>query len=379
MNKMLTEQDFIFKNNSEDIPKKGSFTWKTPSNIALVKYWGKRDPQIPENPSISFTLDACFTMTTLEFSKRETRHFELDSESNNENLKQVQFDIYFEGDKKDDFKPKIQKFLQRIKQYVPFISNYDLVIRSRNSFPHSSGIASSASGMSALALGIMSLEKELNPNMTDDYFNKKASFLARLGSGSASRSIEGELVVWGNHNDIQGSNDLYGIKFPLTIHNNFKNYHDTILLVDKGEKQVSSTIGHNLMHKHPFAEKRFEQAHQNLSQLSTILQNGNLKGFINIVESEALTLHAMMLTSNPYFILMKPNTLSIINKIWEFRTQTNSNVCFTLDAGANVHILFPEKEKQSVNQFIVTELLQFCQNNHYICDRVGSGAKQIEQ
>jgi diphosphomevalonate decarboxylase len=75
---------------------------------------------------------------------------------------------------------------------------------------------------------------------------------------------------------------------------------------------------------------------------------------------------------------MKPNTLSIINKIWEFRTQTNSNVCFTLDAGANVHILFPEKEKESVNQFIVNELIQFCQNNHYICDRVGLGAKQIK-
>ena len=132
------------------------------------------------------------------------------------------------------------------------------------------------------------------------------------------------------------------------------------------------------MHDHPFAEKRFEQAHENLSKLSTILQNGDLKEFINIVESEALTLHAMMLTSNPYFILMKPKTLSIINKIWEFRNQTKSNLCFTLDAGANVHLLFPEKEKELVNNFIISELLQFCQNNHYICDRVGLGARQIK-
>ena len=131
------------------------------------------------------------------------------------------------------------------------------------------------------------------------------------------------------------------------------------------------------MHNHPFAEKRFEQANENLSKISETLQIGDIKTFINIVESEALTLHAMMMTSNPYFILMKPNTLRIINKIWEYRASTNSNLCFTLDAGANVHLLFPEKEKKSVNKFVKSELIQFCQNNHYICDRVGSGAKQI--
>jgi diphosphomevalonate decarboxylase len=364
MNKMLTEQDFIFNSTVINTPENGSFTWKTPSNIALIKYWGKREPQIPENPSISFTLDACFTITTLEFEKRKSADNKLN------------FNIYFEGEKKEDFKPKIAKFFTLIQQYVPFITDYAFVIHSRNSFPHSSGIASSASGMAALALCIMSLEKQLNPSITDEFFNRKASFLARLGSGSASRSIEGELVVWGKHKEIEGSSDLYGVEFPSIIHENFKNFHDTILLVDKGEKQISSTVGHNLMHKHPFAKKRFEQAYQNLSELTTILQKGDLTAFITIVESEALTLHAMMLTSNPYFILIKPNTLSIINKIWEFRVQTNSNICFTLDAGANVHVLFPEKEKESVNQFIVNELLQFCQNNHYICDRVGLGAKQ---
>jgi len=84
------------------------------------------------------------------------------------------------------------------------------------------------------------------------------------------------------------------------------------------------------------------------------------------------------MTSNPYFILMKPNTLKIIHKIWEFRAETNSNVCFTLDAGANVHVLFPEAEKESVNIFIINELIQFCQENHYICDRIGQGAKQLK-
>ena len=382
---ILIESDFILNNFNTTATGEGNFTWKTPSNIALVKYWGKQEPQIPENTSISFTLDACFTLTTLEYKLKMNRHSKFISESYDENLKQVQvndsqfnFDVYFEGDKKDDFKPKIQNFFERIEQYVPFLKEYDFVIKSRNSFPHSSGIASSASGMSALALCIMSLERSLSAvEMTDEYFNKKASFLARLGSGSACRSIEGELIVWGNHSKINGSSNLFGVKFPYKVHENFKNYHDTILLVDEGEKQVSSTVGHQLMHNHPFAQQRFQQANDNISKISDVLQTGNLKEFIAIVESEALSLHAMMMTSNPYFILMKPNTLKIINKIWEFRTKTSSNVCFTLDAGANVHILFPEEEKKNVNNFIISELIQYCQENHYICDRIGQGAKQI--
>ena len=368
----MTEAEFIFNQNQPILVEKGSVTWKTPSNIALVKYWGKKEPQLPENTSISFTLDACFTITTLEYKLKMERHAELVSASHNYN-----FEVYFEDKKKDDFKPKIQKFFERIEHYVPFLKEFDFVIKSQNSFPHSSGIASSASGMSALALCIMSLEKLYNPSVSAEYFNKKASFLARLGSGSACRSIEGELMVWGNHKDIIGSSDLFGIKFPYKVHENFKNYHDTILLVDEGEKKVSSTVGHNLMHNHPFAKQRFKQANENILKIAAILQNGNLKEFIEIVESEALSLHAMMLTSNPYFILMKPNTLKIINKIWEFRKLTNSNICFTLDAGANVHVLFPKAEKELVNNFIKNELVQFCQENHYICDRIGIGAKQL--
>lgn len=367
MNKInvLIEADFIFPNIDVSNSISGSFTWKAPSNIALVKYWGKQAPQIPKNTSISFTLADCFTLTTLQFSKKE-------ASSNN-----IDFDFYFEDHRKDEFKPKIIAFFKRIEQYVPFIREFYFVIKSKNSFPHSSGIASSASSMSALALCIMSLEKELNPTITDEYFYKKASFLARLGSGSACRSIEGEIIVWGNHKEIEGSSNLYGVKYPYKVHKNFENYQDTILLVDAGEKKVSSSMGHQLMQMHPFAEQRFVQANENISKISNILKNGNLKAFIAIVESEALSLHAMMMTSNPYFVLMKPNTLKIIHKIWNFRTKTGSNVCFTLDAGANVHVLFPNDEKDQVNKFIFNELIQYCQEKRYICDRVGIGAEQL--
>jgi diphosphomevalonate decarboxylase len=341
---------------------KTSYTWQTPSNIALVKYWGKSDPQIPKNVSISFTLNNCHTVTTIDFEKSNTS-------------KEINFELFFEGQKKEAFKPKIAQFFERIKEYCPYIFEYDMVINSENSFPHSSGIASSASGLSAIAMCLLSLEKELNSSLTNEYINKKTSFLARLGSGSASRSVEGPLVVWGNHPEINGSSDLFGVKFPFKVHADFENYQDAILLVDKGEKQVSSTVGHNLMHNHPYAEQRFVQANDNLSKISKVLQNGNLDEFINIVESEALTLHGMMLTSNPYFILMKPNTLEIINKIWSFRAETDSKICFTLDAGANVHVLYPDKEKETVNLFIETELSRYCQSGQFILDNTGNGAK----
>ncbi|SHM82295.1 diphosphomevalonate/mevalonate 3,5-bisphosphate decarboxylase family protein [Polaribacter sp. KT 15] len=356
----MNTTQFIPEILSEKI-EKATFTWQTPSNIALVKYWGKSNPQIPKNASISFTLNNCHTITTIDFFKSEKSE-------------KVDFDLFFEGKEKEEFKPKIAEFFNRVAKYCPYIFDYKMVIKSENSFPHSSGIASSASGLSAIAMCLMSLEKELNPDLSKNFINQKASFLARLGSGSASRSIEGPLVVWGAHPEIEGSSDLFGVQFPYEVHPVFKNYQDAILLVDKGEKIVSSTVGHNLMHNHPYAENRFTQANENLEKISNILQNGDIKAFVNLVESEALTLHAMMLTSNPYFILMKPNTLEIINKIWKYRAENESNICFTLDAGANVHVLYPENEKDAVNKFIEEDLANYCQKKQYIYDTVGLGA-----
>ena len=360
---MISANDFIPSQYTHSV-ESGNFQWSAPSNIALVKYWGKKENQIPENPSVSFTLNNCKTITKLAFAKKQ-------------NDNKFSFDLLFEGQTKEDFRPKIQKFLERIEIYLPFLKDYHFTIDTENTFPHSSGIASSASGMAALAMNLMSLEKVLNPEMTEEYFYQKASLLARLGSGSACRSIKGQVVVWGNHANISGSSDLFGVEFPSAIHANFKNFQDTILLVDKGEKQVSSTMGHDLMHNHPFAERRFAQAHENLDQLISIFKSGDLNEFIKIVESEALTLHAMMMTSMPYFILMKPNTLEIINAIWKFRNETQIPVCFTLDAGANVHVLYPENVSEQVLQFIKNELVGYCQNGQYICDEIGKGAVLI--
>lgn len=361
----MTEASFIPKNYSKSL-NNGTVSWQSPSNIALIKYWGKYGDQLPKNPSVSFTLDACKTTTELRFSLK-------DSPDNN-----FDFDIYFDGKSTAAFKPKIATFFERIEKYLPFLKAYRLEIHTSNSFPHSSGIASSASGMSALALCLVDMEQQMNEGSPSEAeANQKASFLARLGSGSASRSIDGRLVVWGEHRDIEGSSNLFGIPYPYEVHKNFNDYQDTILLVDKGEKQVSSSAGHDLMIDHPFAEKRFQQADNNLKALKAIFRDGDLNSFIEIVESEALTLHAMMLTSQPYFVLMKPGTLEIINHIWKFRMETELPICFTLDAGANVHVLYPKNEKERILEFVKNELVVYCQNGQYICDQIGNGAKKL--
>jgi len=91
----LSINEFIYKTEISTILEDGSFTWKAPSNIALVKYWGKRELQIPENPSISFTLSNCFTETVLEFKKRRAGLVSTSHQS-------VDFDIYFEKEKKEE-------------------------------------------------------------------------------------------------------------------------------------------------------------------------------------------------------------------------------------------------------------------------------------
>ncbi|MCA0932751.1 diphosphomevalonate decarboxylase [Lutimonas saemankumensis] len=351
--------------NTKDTGASGSVTWQSPSNIALIKYWGKTDPQIPKNVSISFTLSNCNTQTTVKYRPKSSISEDFD------------FKIFFDQKENQSFRRKIEQFFERVVPYIPFIRNYEFEIHTGNSFPHSSGIASSASGMSALALCLMSIQKSMDPHLSEIDFNQKASFLARLGSGSAARSIEGPLVVWGQHHSIFKSSNLYGTKYSGEIHDVFTSFQDTILLVDKGEKKVSSTLGHKLMLGHPFAESRFEQAKDNMNRLIAILKNGELDSFIDIIEREALSLHAMMMTSDPYFILMKPNTLEIINRIWNFRELSGCHICFTLDAGANVHVLYPDKDKKAVRDFIDKELVQFCQNGQFIHDNVGNGAKLL--
>ncbi|XCI74808.1 MAG: diphosphomevalonate decarboxylase [Flavobacteriales bacterium] len=336
--------------------RQGKVTSKSPSNIALIKYWGKYPEQIPVNPSISYTLNQCHSETQLYYKFQEDRK------------KKFSVQFLFAGKSRPEFLTKILVFFEKISPYCPYLYDFDYTIKTNNTFPHSSGIASSASAMSALALCLVQLEQKLGYILTTEDYLQKASFLSRLGSGSACRSIYPGLVIWGSHKAIKGSDDYYAIPYPYEIHEAFTNFQDTIMLIDEGAKKVSSSQGHELMHRHHYTQKRAESAYENLERLIPILKTGDLESFGELVEHEALSLHAMMMCSRPYFILMKPNTLHVIEKVWDFRTQTANPLYFTLDAGANVHLLYPNEYKNMIHPFIREELLRHCQLGHYIED-----------
>lgn len=344
----------------------GKIAWRSPSNLAIIKYWGKYHRQLPKNPSISITLDAAFTETTLEYQPRE------DSDET------ISLDFFFENKANEAFKSKLVKFLESITDIFPFLKQLHFTIRSYNSFPHSAGIASSASSMSALALCLCSLEHRLFGTLGEDSeYRKKASFVARLGSGSACRSIYAKIAAWGETGVIDGSSNLYATSFANETHDIFKTCHDDILIASRGEKSVSSSAGHNLMEGNIYAENRYAQARQRMIKLVDILKAGDFEAFGRISENEALTLHALMMTSNPSYILMRPNSLAMIEKVRQFRADTKTPLYFSLDAGPNLHLLYPHEAEQAAKAFIKSELVSLCENGEVIEDRAGDGPLEV--
>ncbi len=338
-----------------------SITHRSPSNIALIKYWGKFGRQYPRNASLSFTLSKAFTETSINYS---TRNVKADAQG-------ISLDFLFEGQPNELFAGKIRSFLASITDVFPFLNQLHLQIESTNSFPHSSGIASSASSMSALALCLCSIERQLLGTLSDEAeFLQKASYVARLGSGSASRSVYPMAAVWGETKLIPEASNDYAIPFADRLHADFQGFSDAILIVSRAEKAVSSRAGHALMEGNPFANIRYQQAEQNLEKLLHSLKIGDLSAFVKIVEAEALSLHALMMTSTPSFILMQPNTLAIIQRLQQFRADTKLPICFTLDAGPNVHLLYPKMAETATLDFIKSELQPLCEDGYYILDKV---------
>lgn len=312
-------------------PVKASY----PSNIALIKYWGKHGNQLPCNPSLSLTLSQARTEVTLycEAKKQEG----------------IALDYLFEGAPKPAFRDRIVDYISRQNEFADLLRNYELRIESSNTFPHSAGIASSASAFAAIAAALL---KAAQPHLDETEFLRSASRLARLGSGSACRSFYGPYAQWGA-SALPHSSDDYAV--PVTeIHENFRDMRDAILIVEDAPKKVSSSVGHGLMKGHPFANARFEQARHHCDQMREVLRNGDFDSFIAITEREALTLHALMMSSGDYYMLMKPGTVQIIDQVFAFRQDTGTPVCFTLDAGPNIHLLYPAHTENQVKDFIAT-------------------------
>lgn len=344
----------------------GQVGWRSPSNIALVKYWGKYGNQLPQNPSISFTLSQAFTETIINYKSKE-------------GSSELSIDFSFEGKVNDAFQKRIEGFLKKNSEEFKSLDKLHLNIKSKNSFPHSSGIASSASSMSSLALGLCSIENQLLDKPTGGpEFLRRVSHISRLASGSACRSVYPMMAAWGDIPTVEGSQNEYAVELNH-VHPVFKDFHDDILIVSREQKSVSSSAGHQLMDNNVYATARYQQAHDRCKDLYAALKSGDVETVGTIVEDEALTLHALMMCSNPSFILMKPNSLEIISRIKEFRVKHKLPVFFTLDAGPNIHVLYPDNIAPQIKEFIDAELLPLCEGNRVIRDIVGNGPEEITQ
>jgi diphosphomevalonate decarboxylase len=345
------------------VKKIASVSWRSPSNIAFIKYWGKHGVQLPKNPSLSMTLDKCYTETTIELLEKEASD-------------EIEFSFSFEGKGNKKFSDRIQKYLHVMDGRLSFLRHYYLKISSTNSFPHSAGIASSASAMSALALCLGTIEQRLGKNLTGNFY-KEVSELARLGSGSASRSIFSEFSVWGKTDAVLGSSDEFAVELNIPVHPVYKCLRDVVLVIDSGEKKVSSSAGHSLMNNHDYAETRFASAHKNINTLLAVMRSGDFAKFAEILEHEALSLHAMMLTANPWYSLLAPKSLVVMEKIREYRQKSKKNITFTLDAGPNVHLIFPAEEDEAMKAFVNDDLAQYCAKGKYITDSIGRGPEML--
>lgn len=350
MNFYLNTLSFLPINLAEPF----TVSWTAPSNIALVKYWGKHGKQLPCNASLSFSLRESRTTTKIVFTP----------------AKELKVSLDFEGAENEKFRERLEKFFKGLGEVTHFFKSIDICISSSNTFPHSAGIASSASSLASIALCVSSLIYHVTQKDVDDGFYKLASYFARLGSGSAARSVFGGYSVWG-HTNILASNDEFAVPFksydPI-----FHDIQDAILLISESEKRIGSSIGHNLMSKNPFADIRYANAQKNLNKLADTMKTGNLKQFFEVIEQEALELHAMMMVSNPPYLLLEPNSILIINRIKEFRESTGLNLGFTIDAGPNIHLLYFEKDKEEVLPFIES-LRQYCEKGRIIFDGLGNG------
>ena len=284
-------------------------TATAPANIALIKYWGQSDPSInlPNNDSVSFNLSNAFTETTVEFLPKLKTD-------------QVQFNGAVAPDK---FTAKVTKQLDWVRSIAGTTARAQ--VNTTNNFPTGAGIASSASGMAALSVaGAKALGLDLSTT--------ELSILARKGSGSACRSIPDGFVIW--HKGTDDASSYAESLYPA----DYWDIHNTIVVVQQGEKKVSSLAGHQSALTSTLYPSRISAISKSVAETLSALKRRDFTALGETAEAEAINLHAIMMTSRPSVMYWSPETLLVIEHVKALR-EAGVECYFTIDAGANVHVL----------------------------------------
>lgn len=248
----------------------------------------------------------------------------------------IVIDSFHFGEKENaEFKKNLEKRLERVEKNISIPFGIHIKVISRNTFPHSSGIASSASSMAAFSKMLCLIY--------DIEDVKIQSIIARLLSGSACRSLEPGWNLWGETSDVNQSSDQYAISMNQRVHPEFHSLQDWIFVCSRDVKSLSSSDGHKLMDDHSFLDQRIRNAHGRLKEILKLLEMSPTKDFFEMMEQEALELHSLMMTSRPPYLLLEPESLMLMKKITSLRNQ--GVLCgYTLDAGSSVHLIFPKSQ-----------------------------------
>jgi diphosphomevalonate decarboxylase len=278
-------------------------------NIAFIKYWGNADPnlRLPSNASISMNLDGLETITTIEYADNQIKH-----------------SLTINGLLQEPQKVnRLSAFLEMARKLYGFQGF--LRIESQNNFPMGAGIASSASAFAALALALNDFF-QLNLNQ------HQISALARLGSGSACRSIPAGFTEWKKGTSHQQS---FATSIALEDH---WDLHDCIIVVTAEEKAISSTDGHQRAATSPFQSARILDAQRRLEICRSAILKQDFERLAAIIELDSDMMHAVMMTSDPPINYWQPTSLSIMREVRDLRKKGVA-CAYTLDAGPNVHVI----------------------------------------
>ncbi|KKQ34352.1 MAG: Diphosphomevalonate decarboxylase [Microgenomates group bacterium GW2011_GWA2_37_6] len=292
-------------------------TAQAPSNIAFVKYWGRKNEELrlPENGSISMNLSGLQTTTTVEFDDK----FEED-------------EIIFNGKKENLENNRAVKHLDRVRE----LAKIDLKakIETSNNFPTGTGLSSSASGFAALtvaaaaASGLRLSEKEL-------------SILARQGSGSACRSIPGGFIEW---LDGDSSDTSYAVSiFPP----DYFEIADVVAVVSTDKKFLATSEGQKSARTSPFFETRLSLIRNKINRVKKAIEDKNFSEFGELIEREALEFHSILFTSNPPLFYWTPETVKIMKFVQKIRRE-GLECYFTINTGQDVHVICKKKEAEKV-------------------------------
>lgn len=289
-----------------------------PSNIAFIKYWGKRDEnlRLPENGSIAMNLSNLLTCTTIEFSPL-LKSDELTIDGRRELGAGLE---------------RVTKHLDRIRLLAKIKTKAKIV--SNNNFPRGTGLSSSASGFAALTLAS---SKAAGLNLSE----RKLSILARQASGSACRSIPDGFTEW---LDGSSSETSYSISiYPATHWQIF----DIVVIISKEMKETPTTEGQRLARTSPFYSQRLMFVQNKIKKCKNYIKARNFKLFGELIESEALELHAIILTSRPSLIYWLPTTVMLMKLVKQWRNE-GIEVYFTLNTGQNIHLIVETKNRDEI-------------------------------